>query len=648
MAAVGTALLIASLAFVSLETLAYRSLQRRELGNLADLVEANSAAALTFEDSTQGEAALEPLKRQGDVKAASLFTDGGSLIAGFEQQPGGFHIDPPAFRDRDRMWFAQGRLQMIRSIVLQGRRVGTLCLIADLSGLRQQLLWGAGAVLGIAALSFLLAFGVSQKLQRGLAEPLAQLAGAARTVAKRHDYGFRLQPGGQDELGLLMEDFNEMLTQIEQRDHELHSHRERLEELVRARTSQLEQDIAQRKSLEKQLLRAQRMESLGTLAGGVAHDLNNVLAPIMLSIQVLQERAGDPRDQKVLAIIESSTQRGSEIVKQILGFARGVEGERKPIHFPALVQELASIIRQTFPKGISLRTGLAPKLLPVIGDATQIHQLLLNLCVNARDAMFQTGQLTLEVHNESLGEAQARLRLDARPGAYVVLTVTDTGCGMGPQTLDRMFEPFYTTKETGKGTGLGLSMVHTIARSHGGFIRCKSVIGQGTTFQVFLPAAGRGGDLEAGREPQAPAILFPDGGLVLVVDDEAAILELTRQTLEGFGLRTLTAADGGEAVALYRGRAGEITLVLTDMMMPVLDGPGTIQALRAINPAVRIIATSGLHGYSLAVPARTPESGGADLFLPKPFNAEALKQAVQRVLAMDRGFQERIADMPES
>lgn len=637
MLTVVTALLIASLAFMTYETFTYRSIQRRELGVMADLVEANSAAALTFEDAAQAQAALKPLEGQGDVQSASLFNLEGAQLAGFRKHPGEFLIDAPRFLAQDRIWFAEGRLQMARAINFQGRKIGTLCLIADLGGLRQEFLWSGMTVLVISGLSYFMAYGVSLRLQRGLAGPLAQLASAARSVAKNHDYGIRVLSSGQGELGLLMDDFNGMLAQIHQRDRELKDHQDRLEDLVQTRTRQLEADMAERKTLEKQFLQVQRLESLGTLAGGVAHDLNNVLAPILLSIQYLQERVTDPRDQKVLAVIESSSLRGRDIVRQILGFARGIEGERAPVDLEGVLKELTSIIRQTFPKNITIRSGLSPKLDTVIGDATQIHQLLLNLCVNARDAMGKGGQLSLGVHNSDVTESQAKLRLGVQPGAYVVLSVADTGCGMGPQTLDRMFEPFFSTKETGKGTGLGLSTVHTIARSHGGFVRCSSEIGRGTTFQVFLPATGSAPKPVAGhgeaRGNLAPARVQGSGELVLVVDDEAFIREMTRHTLEAFGFQAISACDGREAVALYAARPGEIALVLTDMMMPVMDGLKTIQALRKLDPAVKIIATSGFQGND---PPGAMDAGGADAFLAKPFSAEKLLRAIHQVLGQGR------------
>jgi len=627
MATVGIALLIASAAFVTYETFAYCRALRRDLGVRADLVEASSTTALTFEDAAQAEAALMPLKGQSDILAASLFLENGTFLAGFPQSTG---ARPELVAGADSLGLAGGRLLMVRSIHLHGQKIGTLCLTADLGGLHREFLWGAVTTLFLAGLSFLLAFGFTQRMQKGLALPLAELAFAAKSVARKHDYGIRVRPSGHNELGRLMADFNEMLAQIQQRDQELHAHRERLEDLVQARTVQLQQDMAEKKSLEKQFLRAQRMESLGTLAGGVAHDLNNVLAPIILSIQSLGQSATDARSRKILAIIEGSANRGRDIVRQILAFSRGIEGEKACLDLPLLTQELEAIIRQTFPKAIAVKTSVAPDLAGAVGDATQIHQLLLNLCVNARDAMALGGELTLDLRNADVTDAQAKLRLDAKAGSYVVITVSDTGCGMGPQTLDRMFEPFFTTKDKGKGTGLGLSSVHTIARSHGGFLRCKSEVGRGTSFQVFLPAS-------ASPVPPAPAagpapVRRRGGGeWVLVVDDEAFVREITRHALETFGFQAITASDGREALALYTARSAEIAVVLTDMMMPVMDGPSLILALRKLDPTVKVIATSGLPAPDQ--PDR-PGVHGADLFLPKPFSAEGLLLALRQVLEL--------------
>ncbi len=386
-------------------------------------------------------------------------------------------------------------------------------------------------------------------------------------------------------------------------------------------------DVTERKVLERHSLRAQRLESLGTLAGGIAHDLNNALAPILMSIELLRDDEDDPDRQEVLDTIERSAQRGADMVRQVLSFARGVEGQRVEVSIAALIRDIEKIANDTFLKHIQVRVSAATDLWTVRGDPTQIHQVLLNLCVNARDAMPDGGTLALSADNVELDEAFAAQCPEAVPGAYVCVTVADTGSGIPPAVLDRIFEPFFTTKSFGQGTGLGLSTSLAIVKSHGGFIRVQTNPSEGTRFHIYLPAARSA----AAAADETPAALLPggQGQLVLVIDDEAAVREMTRRTLEAHGYRVLLAAGGAEGVAIYARRRLEIAAVITDMMMPLMDGAATMSALCAINPDVRIIAASGL-----AEDARVKRAGeaGAAHFLAKPFTAETLLGALQRAL----------------
>ena len=389
-------------------------------------------------------------------------------------------------------------------------------------------------------------------------------------------------------------------------------------------------DITERKKLEQQFLRSQRMESIGTLAGGIAHDLNNALGPIILSLEMLKMKFTDPDSQELLAIISSSAQRGADMVSQVLSFARGVEGRRMEVPVKQLLREIEKIVNETFVKNIQVRTTIPQDLWPVIGDPTQLHQVLLNLCVNARDAMPRGGTLTITAENLTLDAHYAALSLspEAQPGPYVYLQVQDSGTGISPEIVEKIFDPFFTTKELGQGTGLGLSTSLAILKSHGGFIRVYSEPRKGTTFRVYLPA-----QTEASPDLAAElAAKMPHGGgeLILVVDDELAVRQITKQTLETFGYRVVLANDGAEAVAVYARQGAEIAAVLTDMMMPIMDGPATIEVLRRINPAVRIIGASGLsvHGH-----VAHAASLGLKYFLPKPYAAETLLNALKQLLS---------------
>ena len=386
-------------------------------------------------------------------------------------------------------------------------------------------------------------------------------------------------------------------------------------------------DITEKKRMEAQFLRAQRMESIGTLAGGIAHDLNNVLSPIVMAIDMLQLKATDEASMKWLDVLRTNAERGGNMVRQVLSFARGVEGERVALQPKHLIKEIVKILRETLPKSIEISFEIPKDLWIISADATQMHQVLMNLCVNARDAMPEGGSISIKAENIFVDENYARMHLEAKPGRFVMVSVSDTGPGMSPEIQSRIFEPFFTTKEMTKGTGLGLSTALTIVKSHGGFINVYSELHKGSQFTLYLPALDTPGAVDS-------AVLQTDlplgnGELVLVVDDEESIREITRGTLETFGYRVLTASDGTEALALYADKKNEIAVVLTDMVMPFMDGPATIRALQRMNPKVRIIAASGLGAGQHAGEGALE---GVSVFLNKPYTAEKLLKTLAQVL----------------
>lgn len=386
-------------------------------------------------------------------------------------------------------------------------------------------------------------------------------------------------------------------------------------------------DITEKKQLETQLFRAQRLESIGTLASGIAHDLNNILTPILAVSQLLPLKFPNiySEHEHLLEILEDSARRGADLVKQVLSFARGVEGKRMTLQVKHLIREVVKIIKQTFPRSIEVCIDVAPDLWTVYGDSTQLHQVLMNLCVNARDAMSDGGSLTISAENLLIDENYARMNLDAKVGPYTVVTVADTGVGIPREIVERIFEPFFTTKELGKGTGLGLSTVIGIVKSHGGFVNVYSEVGRGTQFKVYLPAAqGIQIELTPQLEP-----LAGKGELILVVDDEPAIQEITRASLETHNYKTLVASDGIEAIALYAQNRDKISAVLMDIMLPSLDGLTAIRTLQKINPSVKIVATSGLASSSKLAEASTTNISG---FISKPYTVKELLLTLQKVL----------------
>ncbi len=386
-------------------------------------------------------------------------------------------------------------------------------------------------------------------------------------------------------------------------------------------------DISEKKSIEQQLLRAQRLESLGTLAGGIAHDLNNILAPIVMSVDLLRQRASDAQSMRILDTVESTSQRGADIIKQVMTFAQGIEGEKGTVEPQRIVKEIEKVIRQVFPRSIDIEVLIDDPLPPVQANPTQLHQVVMNLSLNARDAMPSGGQLTISASLVLLDEQSASKHIEAIAGNYLRLSVRDTGTGIAPEHLHRIFDPFFTTKAIGKGSGLGLSTASSIVKSHGGFITVESELGIGTEISVYIPVQSvdaRRGSTGVRSEPPTG-----NGELVLVVDDEESILDLAKETLEANGYRVLTATNGVEAVMTYARHQDEIDLVFTDLLMPLMDGHSTIKSIRAIQPNAKFVTATG------APPAETSrkiEEATPNLMLSKPYAARELLEAVAQVL----------------
>jgi PAS domain S-box-containing protein len=394
----------------------------------------------------------------------------------------------------------------------------------------------------------------------------------------------------------------------------------------------IDADITDRKKIELQFLRAQRMESVGTLAGGIAHDLNNVLGPILMALELLKMRFPEAEAGGLIDIIAESARRGSDMVKQVLTFARGVEGQRLELRVTDLISDVTKIAHDTFLKTIDVRTTLPDNLWSVLGDPTQLHQVLLNLCVNARDAMPEGGTLSLSAENVEIDEHYVGLNTEAQPGPHVAIQVEDTGIGIPPEVMLKIFEPFFTTKELTKGTGLGLSTTIAIVKSHGGFVRVYSEPGRGSKFRVYLPASTKASNpSKSVLEPELPR---GNGELILIVDDEASVRSITQQTLEAFGYGAVLACEGAEAISLCATRGMEIAAVLTDMMMPGIDGAALVQVLHKLRPHLPIIVATGLttDGQISRV-----KDLGVKHFLAKPYRAESLLKALKTALQKEGG-----------
>ncbi len=401
------------------------------------------------------------------------------------------------------------------------------------------------------------------------------------------------------------------------------------------------QDVTEQKRIEAEFLRAQRMDGIGAIAGGMAHDLNNALAPILMGIQLIRNKVPEPEIRQMLGVMETNTHRGADMVRQVLTFARGRDWEREPLELGRLLREMENILRQTMPKSITVHALVPSDLWPVLGNATQLHQALLNLCVNARDAMPKGGKLILAADNVELSAGEAKGIPDARPGAYVMVLVSDTGTGIPPEVLPRIFDAFFTTKAPGKGTGLGLSTIVRIVRNHSGFISVKSEVGVGTTFELYLPRAESLPPSQETAPTEPSALRAGHGELILFVDDDRSVREMVAPTLTEQGYRVLTAADGAEGLAVLDQHEWEVRLVLADVAMPVMDGLEMTQKLHARLPLLPVVLMSG-----------TFEAGkeqvleGVTGFLRKPFRLEQLLKAITDSLRAKPGVGARTAAPP--
>lgn len=387
-------------------------------------------------------------------------------------------------------------------------------------------------------------------------------------------------------------------------------------------------DIADKKLLEERLLRTQRLESIGTLAGGIAHDLNNILQPIMMSIQLLRNERGEEAKNRMLDVLESNAQRGADLVKQVLSFTSGVQAEKQPLNVNYLISEIETIMKETFPKSIEILTDVGKDVLNISGNFTQLSQVLLNLCVNARDAMPEGGRLEVSAKNIRVDSRLAKRLADIEEGPYVVLAVSDTGSGITPTIREKIYDPFFTTKNPDKGTGLGLSTVWGIVKEHGGYIHLESEVGKGSKFMIYFPAVhtGKRTTSDSQDKDYAPS---GKGETILVVDDEAAVLQITRLILEKFGYNVVTAANGMKAIEIFSGKMDEISVAIIDMIMPGIGGKVLAQSLKDISPSIKVIFASG---YQKEENTDGFAKDFSDAFLHKPFNAQTLLWTVDQVI----------------
>jgi PAS domain S-box-containing protein len=393
----------------------------------------------------------------------------------------------------------------------------------------------------------------------------------------------------------------------------------------------IDTDVTERKKLETQLLRSQRMESIGTLAGGVAHDLNNVLTPILLSFELLAAKATSEEDRKLIEKTKASATHGAALVQQLLAFARGAEAKRVRLDPSVALTDLQPLIRQSLPPTIKLSVQVSENPWVIQADVTQFNQVLINLCINARDAMPQGGKIEIVTKNINVDDALANVNPGVRAGPFLRISVVDNGLGIAPSIIDKIFDPFFTTKAAGKGTGLGLSMVAGILKSHGGFVQVESESGRGSAFHLFFPGIQNAKPVQ--RE-ETPAPARGEGEGILLIDDEPVVRDTLQLLLQRAGYRIFPAGDGKSGVAEFDRHKDEVSLVITDMMLPDQLGTEVVKSLRRREPMLPIIGISGMMGsgdFDQLLRLKPPVD-----CLAKPLTPAVLLAAVRRGLATSK------------
>jgi len=390
----------------------------------------------------------------------------------------------------------------------------------------------------------------------------------------------------------------------------------------------LARDITAQTKLDAQLQYVKKMDAIGTLAGGIAHDFNNYLQGISGYMQLLMmKRDLTDREQHYLVQMEKSVERAALLTKQLLIFGRKEESKLKPVNLNEVLHQAYKLLVKTLPEAIHLDLDLSDYLEPINADAVQIEHIMFNMALNAKDAMPDGGKFRIETRDVFLDEKYCETHVGVKPGAYVQMTLADTGHGMTPETLEHIFEPFYTTKGVGMGTGLGLSIVYGIVQSHNGHITCESERQKGTTFRIYFPALESTTESRV-AEPARDVHLY-GGETILLVDDETTILDIGVNILEQFGYSTLTARSGEEAVELYRTRGKEIGLVILDLGMPGMGGEQCLQEILKINPEAKVVIASG---YAASQTVKYLMEAGASGYVSKPYRLENMLKKIRELI----------------
>jgi signal transduction histidine kinase/ActR/RegA family two-component response regulator len=624
----GVALVVACAAFLVLDLASHRVEVRREMTTLASVIGANSAQALATKDQQAGAQTLALLKDNPKVVAACIFTVDGTIVAKYLRHDTEESLQLPASK-KQGAWFEQGQLMVARPVRKSGAAIGTVYLICDLQKLSERCARYAGILFLVTIAASFAAFLLSSRLHRMISEPILSLTRLARAVTEQKNYSVRAEKHGDYEIDLLNEAFNQMLMHIQERDAQLHKAKDELEKRVQARTWALQQELAERKRTEDQLRQSQKMEAIGRLAGGVAHDFNNVLTVIAGYSDLLMRRLGEEHPlYKNAEEIQTAAQRAASLTRQLLAFSRKQVLQPKVLDLNIVVAGMEKMLRRLIGEDIELRTKLDPHLGKVKADPGQIEQVIMNLAVNARDAMPMGGKLIIETEGVTIDKGTMFQDGELDPREYITISISDTGVGMTEEVKAHLFEPFFTTKGKEKGTGLGLPTSYGIVKQSGGHINVYSEPGKGTTFKVFLPRVEKAAEMLAQHDE---AKLLPRGKeTVLLVEDEPAVRELAACVLRESGYQVLEACNGKDGMRM----AGEhqdhaIDLLITDVIMPHMGGKELADNIRDQRPKIKVLFISGYTDDALAHHG-VLDDGTA--FLEKPFSPARLVHKVREVL----------------
>ena len=641
-----TTLAVLALSFVAIfyyDSATARRALIRELSIAGKIVSDSSTAAIAFDDADSATESLQALSTRPSILGAVLLDGANEELASFTRsEQTAERLSAASLTSlENRATFEGSYVHLIQAIELDGRRIGTLILESDLRDIRVRQGRVLAIALAVSIVSFALSFVLLSRLRRIVSDPVLRLADAAQRVARERDYSMRVPRPSEDELGALVDAFNSMLEELARRDIALIAERDRAEEAAeRANTllaetreakEALEHEVAERRRLESQMQRTQKLESLGVLSGGIAHDFNNLLTGILGNADMaFRSLPQDSRERDLLDQVKTAAEAAADLTAQLLAYSGRGSYRMEPIDLSELVEEMGRLLGSSISKKVRLEYDLGRELPLIEVDPTQIRQVVMNLITNASEAIGDApGDVRLHTGSMYVGReklVQSYTHDDLPPGEYVFLEVADTGCGMNEETLQNIFDPFFTTKFTGRG--LGLAALLGIVRRHRGTIFVSSQVGAGTTFRVLLPASDAERTVEDDRIDEADA--WQASGRALVIDDEPGIRRFAQMLLDEAGFEVDLAADGDEGIEMLQGEAGLPDLILLDLTMPQKGGIEVLSEIRRQSTEVPVVLMSG---FTEGEVASVLEADARTRFLQKPFTAESLEEVLRTALA---------------